>query len=181
MTIRDEFTSDYFDWLKSLVTSMRSYDAISYDELLLYLHSVDFTYSMRMDANRASHGVQLRYRFALARDCSYIFDDYADEPCSVLEMMIALSLSCEENIMDNPLIGNRTGQWFWGMIVNLGLGAMTDIRFDEEYVSEVVERFLNREYEPNGKGGLFYVRNCDCDMRDVDIWTQACWYLGSIN
>ena len=82
--------------------------------------------------------------------------------------------------MDDPLIGNRTGQWFWGMITNLGLGSMVDSRFDEEKVKYIVDQFLNRDYSPNGKGGLFTVRNCDCDMRKIEIWTQMLYYLDSI-
>jgi hypothetical protein len=100
-----------------------------------------------------------------------------DGPCSVLEMMIALAVRCEEHIMDDPNIGNRTGQWFWGMIVNLGLGAVTDERYDARLVDERIGRFLNRDYEPNGRGGLFTVRNCKYDLRDVEIWYQLCWYL----
>ena len=92
-------------------------------------------------------------------------------------MMVALAIRCEENIMDDPSYGNRTGQWFWGMIVNLGLGFMTDSRFDEKFVDDVIFRFLNREYEPDGKGGLFTVRNCKYDLRTVEIWYQMCWYL----
>lgn len=45
-----------------------------------------------------------------------------NRPCSVLEMIIALAIRLEEHIMDDPDIGNRTGQWFWDMIVSLGLG-----------------------------------------------------------
>lgn len=82
--------------------------------------------------------------------------------------------------MDDPDVGDRTGQWFWGMIKNLGLGSMTDARFDEEYVESVIERFLNREYEPDGRGGLFRIRNCTEDLRNVEIWYQMCWYLDTI-
>ena len=82
--------------------------------------------------------------------------------------------------MDDPEIGDRTGQWFWGMIVNLGLGSMTDNRYDEDFVTETIERFLDRDYEPDGKGGLFTVRNCDRDLRYVEIWYQLCWYLDNI-
>ena len=39
--------------------------------------------------------------------------------CSVLEMMVALAICCEETYMDNPNIGNRTGQWFWNMVKNI--------------------------------------------------------------
>ena len=103
-----------------------------------------------------------------------------DDPCSVLEMMIALAIRCEENIMDNPEVGDRTGQWFWGMIANLGLGAMYNSRFDREYVDETIARFLNRDYDPDGKGGLFRVKNCDHDMRDMEIIDQLFRYLNSI-
>lgn len=82
--------------------------------------------------------------------------------------------------MDDPTMGDRTGQWFWGMIINLGLGCMTDDQYDEEYVESVVRRFLNREYEPDGRGGLFRVRRCEYDLRNVEIWDQLGWYLNSI-
>ena len=82
--------------------------------------------------------------------------------------------------MDDPKIGNRTQQWFWTMITNLGLGDMYDSRFDRRYVKKVVDKFLNREYSPDGDGGLFRIRNCDEDLRTVEIWTQLCWYLDSI-
>jgi hypothetical protein len=95
-------------------------------------------------------------------------------------MMVALAVRCEETIMDDALMGNRTGQWFWGMIHNLGLSRMTDPEFDRRFVDDVIARFLNREYEPNGKGGLFTVKHCDRDLRTVEIWWQLSWYLDSI-
>ena len=66
------------------------------------------------------------------------------------------------------------------MVVSLGLGSMTDDNIDEEYVESVIERFLDRDYEPNGKGGLFTIPNCPYDLRDAEIWFQAMWYLDSI-
>ena len=82
--------------------------------------------------------------------------------------------------MDDPAYGDRTGQWFWGMIVNLGLGAMTDNRYDEKRVDDILDRFLSRTYDPDGRGGLFTVRNCDVDMRKVEIWKQLLLYLDSL-
>ena len=79
--------------------------------------------------------------------------------------------------MADSELGDRTGQWFWNMIVSLGLGSMMDSRYDEEYVDSVIYRFLNREYERNGKGGLFTIEHCPRDLRGVEIWYQMSWYL----
>ena len=79
--------------------------------------------------------------------------------------------------MTNTEIGDRTPYWFWGMIGSLGLHGMTDDCFHEEYVSDVIDRFLNREYHYDGRGGLFSLSNPRKDMREVEIWYQMMWYL----
>lgn len=180
---RRNFKDEYFEWMFDLVCCGKYAKAISYKKLLTYLHDVEFIYSIPNDANRADDGIDLRRRFSY--ECC--LDDYIRNPreelgesCSVLEMMIALAIRCEESIMDDPRIGNRTGQWFWKMVNNLGLGSMTDDRFNINTVKELIERFLNRDYEPDGYGGLFTVRDYDRDLRDVEIWIQLCWYLNSI-
>lgn len=182
MTTNDIF-NEYFDWLYFLVCRDRYQRETSHEELLRHLHRIPFTYLIQRDQNRAGDGINLRYRFGIARyseDSLDVIMNTLDGPCSVLEMMIALAIRCEETIMDDPDVGDRTGQWFWGMIVNLGLGGMTDIHFDQDFVDSVILRFLNREYEPDGRGGLFTIRNCHRDLRDVEIWYQLCWYLDSI-
>jgi hypothetical protein len=137
---------------------------------------------MEMDSNRYEDGTDLRYRFGYIYnlDGSIITDYLDDRPCSVLEMLIALSIRLEEQIMNDPDIGDRTGQWFWDMIVNLGLGSMDDTKFNRKRTDIIVQRFLNREYERNGKGGLFTIEHCKEDLRDVEIWYQACWYLDKV-
>lgn len=178
-----ELNQEYFKWMHQLVCGERYSKKLSYRKLLSYLHSVEFVYIIDLDGNRAEDGIDLRYRFGYERDYSdpMIASYLDDRPCSILEMMIALSIRCEEHIMENSDLGDRTGQWFWNMIVSLGLGSMTDARFDDEYVDEVVHRFLNREYERNGKGGLFTIEHCKKDLRSVEIWYQMCWYLNTIS
>lgn len=161
---------DYFEWMYDIVCASRYTNSNSYRKLLQYLHDVEFTYIVKRDADRFYDGINLRQRFG----------QKIDGPCSVLEMMVALSIRCEETIMVDPKIGDRTAQWFWQMIVNLGLGGETDSRFDEEYVSNVVDKFLHRNYQRDGHGGLFSVKRCRYDLRDVDIWTQMMWYLDDI-
>lgn len=175
---RDRLNNAYFDWMYQLV--FESYSRrLSYRKLLQELHRTEFSYVIPMDGNRAEDGVDLRYRFG--RSAGYddaMISTYLDQrPCSVLEMMIALAIRCEEHIMDDPDIGNRTGQWFWNMIVNLGLGSMNDSKFDEDLVEDVIQRFLERRYKRNGEGGLFTVNHCGHNLRSVEIWYQMCWYL----
>ena len=180
MMTRRDIIDEYFEWLYYKVCKSRYSEETSFRKLLGLLHSIEFTYTISMDDNEAQRGINLRWIYSLEMDRDH--EDvisYINGPCSVLEMMVSLSMSCE-NIMDDPQIGDRTGQWFWNMIVNLGLGSMTDSRFDEKYCEEVIFRFLNRDYEPNGKGGLFTIRDCDTDLRKVGIWYQTCWYLNSI-
>lgn len=159
--------ADFFEWMYKLVCDEQYAKGLSYRKLLSYLYDTEFVYILEKDENRASDGIDFRHHFG-----------YMDtRPCSVLEMMLALAYKVEDTIMDDPDSGNRTGQWFWNMIVNLGLGNMIDYRFNLEYVEHVIQRFLNREYEPNGKGGLFTVYDIKYDMRTIEIWYQMMFYL----
>lgn len=176
MTFEDRINNEYFEWLCELVDAKRFSKSLSYRKLLVHLHNIEFTWFIPHDDNRADDGIQLRRRFGLYREDLSV-QNYILGPCSVLEMMTALAIRCEETIMDDAQLGNRTGQWFWGMIRNLGLSPMTDTAFDRDFVDDVIARFLNREYEPNGKGGLFTVRHYDRDMRNIEIWCQLSWYL----
>lgn len=179
---RHELSTRYFEWMCDLVCDGKQYRKSSYRKLLQYLNSVTFTYILSLDGNRYEDGIDLRYRFGYDNDIdeSVIASYLDDRPCSVLEMMIALSRRCEEHIMFNPDIGDRTGQWFWGMISNLGLIGMTDSRFNESYAEEIIDRFLNRKYERNGEGGLVTVSNSQYDMRTTEIWYQIMWYLTEV-
>lgn len=153
---------------------------ISFRKLFVTLHNTEFRYSILLDKNRAADGVDLRHRFLLRKGYSTTDEEFLNAPCSILEMMVALALRCEESIMEDPEKGDRTAQWFWGMIKNLGLGAMMDDLYDHKKVVDIINRFLDREYAPNGRGGLFTVMNCDQDLRDVEIWYQLCWYTNTI-
>ena len=176
MSFEDKVKSDYFKWLYDYVCKGRAHQNTSYEKLFTFLHQTEFTFSVRNDVNRARDGVDLRYRFAMIYDDESLMD-ILDGPCSVLEMMVALVIRCEETIMDDSRYGDRTGQWFWGMMSNIGIGLMYDDIFDEEFVERKIYRFLERCYDPDGKGGLFYIKGCKEDLRDLEIWTQLCWYL----
>lgn len=174
--LNNDIYEQYFNWLCDIV----NVSTVSYDKLLRLLHRTKFRWINIRDKNRAEDGTDLRFRFRKSIDGlsrNEVLNWHDKEPCSVLEMMIALAIRAEEQIMDDPQVGNRTTQWFWGMVSSLGLTGMSDNMFDLIKVKDIIERFLNREYSPDGKGGLFTIRDCEYDLRDVEIWTQLCWYL----
>lgn len=172
-----EINNLYFDWMYDKVAD-RNDSTTTYNQLLMYLHTIDFVWTIPMDENRAYDGIDLRDRFAT--DCgieAHEIDTYMPYPCSMLEMMIALAIRCEEHIMGDDMIGDRTSYWFWGMIISLGLDGMSDGHFDKNYVDHVRDIFFSRNYKPNGDGGLFRIPNCKYDMRETEIWYQMMYYL----
>ena len=169
----------YFNWMYKM---MCDGETKKYYELFRFLHRTKFRYSVAMDENREIDGECLRHRFA--DECMYshekIVESIGNSQCSVLEMLIALSVRCEEQIMFDPELGDHPERWFWKMIENLGLIEMDDRHFDEDYVNDIVQRFLDRRYKSNGDGGLFTVNNCKYDMRKAEIWYQLNWYLSNL-
>lgn len=167
----------YFEWLYDKVCPLDSleYDEVRFTCLLKKLHSTEFTYTILMDKNRASDGISLRRNYLLEVDG--FEDDVPDGPCSVLEMTVALAIRCEVDIMDNPKVGDRTYYWFWCMVKSLGLGFMYNELYDEEFAESTIDRFLKREYNYDGSGGLFTISDTSIDLRDVEIWHQMCWWL----
>ena len=96
---------EYFNWLCDIVNGNRFSKHISYRRLLRCLHSIIFRVVIPNDINRAKDGVDLRRKYKLHTGR----DIYDNDPCTVLEMMVALTIRCEESIMDDPSYGDRTG------------------------------------------------------------------------
>lgn len=165
----------YFNWLCNLVYDSNS--QISYSKLLRYLHETNYTWVMPKDENRAFDGIALRDRFL---DTYPYINSTIEGPCTNLEMLIALSVRCEESIMSDDIYGDRTGEWFWNMLLSLGLIGMDDRRFNYYEVDEILFIFHSRLYRKDGKGGLFTISDPNVDMRGLEIWYQMHAYLEEI-
>jgi len=183
---KEKIQRDYFDWLYRIIYQPReravSKFSVWFRKLCIQLHNTEFTYTMALDGNRADDGINLRYRFGSERryEDAMVASYLDDRECSVFEMMVALSIRCEDHIMDDPVVGNRTVLWFGSMIDTLGLRYTDDTVLDEGQVDRVIKRFLNRKYGSNGEGGLFRVEHPERDLRYVEIWYQMCWYLNEV-
>ena len=176
-----KLSKEYFGWMIDIIRDgNRNTDEYQY--LLSYLYSKPFYYTLPMDMNRENDGIGLRYKFGRAKDYpdAIIATELDDTDCSVLEAMIALAIRCEDQFAYDPEYGGRTGVWFWEMIESLGLMDEMDANFDIDYVQRVIDRFLSRNYQKNGKGGLFTIHDLNRDMRKTDIWYQMCAYLNEV-
>lgn len=161
--------SDYYNWLCDIVDPNRSYI-----ELCRCMYETEFIYIHPRDRNRALDGEYLRYIYG--NEHGFSENDICEAiegPCSVLEMMTALCRRCEEAIMADDDLGDRTYMWFDEMLKSLGLYDQREGYFDSEEVSHKLSNFMYRRYSPNGKGGLFTVRTTADDMRKMEIWYQA--------
>lgn len=174
--MNDKFIlNDYFDWLYFMVVPNPARS--KFRKLLTMLHSMEFKYFVDYDENRASDGVNLRWYYVDAGGQDEILR--WKEPCTVLEMLIALAMHMDD------IVGDTDGDldivhWFWMMLYNLDLEWMIDDKYDKAYAYGKVAMFLDREYEPDGNGNIICIPDCDTDLRDVEIWWQMCWYLDSI-
>lgn len=166
---------DYYIWLCDLVNANGPEHEGQYSLLLKTLHETEFVWSIANDDNRAIDGKELRERYA-DETGQELTERERDIPCSVLEMLIALSFRCERDIMGEPG-EDLPDRWFWIMIKNLKLDICTDDCFDRIYVDQQIDLWLMRQYKRNGVGGLFPLLRPDRDQRKVEIWFQLCSYI----
>lgn len=171
----------YYPWLlDQVITTTDKTKRTQFSKLLMHLFKTPYMYVIGNDKNRADDGLKLRrlYEDETGNDIDNVF---FIEDCSVLEMMVALSIRCENSIMDNPKYGNRTSQWFWQMITNLGLNGQTNDMYDERFVDDVLYTWMSHGYKRNGSGSLFVINNTTADTRNMEIWKQMCLYFDNVS
>lgn len=177
-----DLTERYFNWLVSIVSVNGFHNGKRYLKLLRFLYWRAFEYYIiPMDGNRSEDGIDLRYTgFGYSENVDqHEIERYLDRrDCSMLEMMVSLAIRAE-NIVGDPTVGDRTELWFWTMVESLGLIEMDDVSYEEVTVNYIIDNFINHDYKPNGKGGLFTLEDPPHDMRDAEIWNQMCWYLSA--
>lgn len=164
----------YFVWLYSELADETTRDPTeTYWLLCERLHTIEFHSIVRNDENRALDGLELRDEFYEDTGEPYS-PDWDSLGCSMFELMIALSRRASFQT------GGAPSSWFWQMITNLELKKYNDSVFHAA-IADAVEHMMNvivsRQYEPNGRGGFFPLRDPKGDQREVEIWYQLSAYL----
>lgn len=173
-----EIRMEYFHWLCSIVEA--DDPDHPYMKLAEVLFETDFYYTVNNDCNRATDGEHLRESYISQSS----YSDYSSilrRPCSVLEMMIALAIRIEEEIVWDPDKGNRTVVWFWEMVQNLGLDDLDDRVFEKnngyDECDFALGVMLGRTYTRDGRGSLFPMPGFDGNMRQMELWYQMNQYF----
>jgi hypothetical protein len=137
--------------------------------------------AIETDKNRANDGLQLRVEFM--NRYGMIGSSVNRGPCTMLEFLIGLAqrMSYVMGTDENDL---HTAHYFWAMIGNLRLNKLEDGRYEELngdfFVDEAADRVMFRNYEWDGSGGLFPLKQCRHDQRKTEIWYQMqSWLLES--
>lgn len=162
----------YFNWLCAKVVQVEhSTPSLTYDTLLRTLHNTEFVWLLSGDDNRAEDGVELRLEFILEAD---VVDDPAwrNIGCSLLEMLIAFSRRA------SFMTDIKSRDWFWHFMENLGLDQYNDAsNASPEEIGEVLYQVVWRQYNYDGRGGIFPLTGTVHDQTKVEIWYQFCEYL----
>ncbi len=155
----------YFDWLCAKVLSVK---VPIYFDLIRVLFQTEFIWIIPGDRNREADGKELRVDFLRE---AYLKKDseWCDEPCSVLEVLIAFAKRCSFQT-DDP-----AREWFWTFMTNLELDEFRQVAdSDIPLIEEILNTFIWRTYDDNGHGGLSPLRWPKEDQRKVEIWYQWC-------
>lgn len=159
--------SNYMDWIIDL------FDGGDHLCLFRQLMTIEFRWTVLLDGNLLP--CVRRFRDKMGKD----YDGPRGKP-TVLEILATLAVECEDKIMHNDDFGNRTTQWFWMMLYNLGVNTYDDIHYSDKIAEDVddkVNTFLDRAYDYYGEGGIFNVSKPYYDMRFVPLWEQLNWEL----
>lgn len=167
----------YYIWLVNHIDT-GTHLARSHRKLLDELYFTEFIWTVPMDSNRARDGLELRDFYEAEGNDPMTSSAHLDGQCSVLEMMVALAIRMERELLHEDENGDRTPDWFWNMVASMGLIDLEDDCFDEYFVRDTLDILLCRKYKTDGKGGLFWVKNRpEKDLRRVEIWYQMQFWV----
>lgn len=165
----------YYNWLVGTVATATEHD--SYRSLFGMLMDIDFCSPVPHDENRLADGLGLREQFADLFSCNSLFwRGYISCDSSVLEVLIAIAIRWDGELLASNET-QRYHDWFWEMMENLGLDRMDDLNFDEDEAERIIYTFLDRDYDANGRGGLFPMKSPPSDMRKTELAYQLDWYI----
>lgn len=171
----------YFPWLYEMIGVIQNPNpARSYWQLAKVLFEKEFLFFIPNDDNRADEGRSLREEFLDQSPFNErrAASEWLSLPCSMLEMLISLARRAAFESSDDR--EGSVGDWFWLMMVNVGLDKYTDAVWNPtraRRANNILEVVIHRRYDEDGRGGLFPLVYPQTNQRTTELWYQLQQYL----
>lgn len=162
----------YFRWLYDLVVPVLDSQGLSsYGVVCTAMHNIIFKDQVPYDSNRVAAAAELRNWFLASNPDIFPHDrnDVLTRDASIFEVLIRLAHDA------NFMIELDSQKWFQIFLKNLGLDLYSDnycLDHRTGHIFRVLRRFNERTYRPDGKGGLFPLKNPGGDQRKIELWYQ---------
>ena len=170
-----DIKKEYFNHLVDMVCD-KKHPKVDYIPLLDLLHSMKFEVVIEMDENRVGDGAFLREKWLQKEGIYEYLYEFDDENVSVLELLISVAERFEFAIGDN-MLGDYTNERFWELLRNLDIEKYSAGNYKPLNIKEKVRNWMLRKYKKDGTGSIFPVKNCEKDMRTLQIWDQMNVYI----
>lgn len=175
MTSSGTLDERYLTWLfRQLEPETQRNPARSHWLLITQLFQKEFTWFIPNDDNRLYDGLTLRQEYVDKEEGGDVPGNWLSEPCSFLEMLVALShrMSYETE--------QEADYWFWTLMENMDLRQYVDDYYSDDtriLIDLTLDAVTQRTFHADGRGGLFPLRHPGRDQRQVEIWYQMSQYL----
>lgn len=160
--------SNYIHWVLKDKLGLNDKEVRKYSKLMSVLAEVEFVWRHPMDENRAIDGLELR------SDFEYETGEYLDKSsgltagCTFFEMLAALAIRCEDQLMRNLSEGDRTSKWFFEFLTNLEL---MDDRLRDDDIKDIAEGFMDGDID------MFPLKHKGIVQKNEQIWKQLSAYI----
>lgn len=156
----------YFEWLCR--QCLADPGSRQWEKILIQMFETEFVWLVSNDGSRLGDGLALRDEFLDEMQIT-VLDEWLDQPCSFLEMLVALARRLDFQT-DVGVV-----EAFAELMGNMGFTQMRV--YHPPLITEILERVIFRTYSGYGVGGLFPVRNPTSDMRQRELWFQMMDYI----
>lgn len=134
----------------------------------------------KRDIDREKDGLELRKEWSN----DSLDGEFHIIPCTILEMIIGISKRMSEQLMDEDG-EDKTAQYFWEIMENLGLTCMDDDNFGwdtglaQKKIAKTCEILCKRQYNPDGTGGGMFPMPglLGINQKKMEIWYQMQEYI----
>ena len=172
--------NQYIEWISIGKLRMDYQEFSKYNAMIWALVDIPFSYIHPMDENRYNDGMNMRIEFENLTSWDISQEAGYRDQCTVYEMMAALAYRCEHQLMRDGSGIDRTKFWFFEMCKNLDILKWDFDHLNYDYKKDIDTKigvWLRREYEFDGRGGAFPIKNATENQKNVQIWEQMNQFL----